>query len=249
MGSFVSCRLSFLCGLVLGISLLWSGLAASAADAASAPAGAVEESEPNDSEGILEFRIAPKIIASRRRPNPLTANEIAQCRADLAENGPSASVKRDDEYVWMEITPGVKLPDILITEEYQGAEYLLAHNWEPFVMLSEMGWGLLGVSRGEADNVGRPYVGIRFDREGAGFFYYLTSTNIDSCLAIMVQGKVVSAPNISTAIGSHAVITGDFTAEQIDEMIKVLRKKVRPVSTTAVPVTRREVGTYVIPIL
>lgn len=252
MRSFIFWRLSVLCGLALGISLLGSGEATNTADAASAPAGAVEESEPNDVGGVLEFRIAPQKTGTSPRPSPLTQAEIARCRKDLAANGPLAARSRDDRFVWVEITSGVKV-EYLITDAYQGAQYLLVHNWAPFVMWPGTGWGLRNVAKGTADNMGRPHVKFHFDQEGAELFYYLTSANTGETLAIIVAGKVVSAPNISTAVRSQGVITGDFTAEQIDEMIKVLRKDVRPVSRTAPPPasapTRRTVRTYLIPVL
>lgn len=251
MTSFILCRLLIFCGLVLGISLLWSGAAINAADAASAPGEAVEESEPNDVGGVLEFRIAPQQAGSRPRPGPLKAEEIAQYRKDLTANGPSAAIERDDEFVWMEIMKGVKLPENLITEEYRGAEYLLVHNWPPFVMSSEMGWGLQSVSKDTKDNMGRAAVGFQFNRDGADRFSYLTSANIDQALAIIVEGKVVSAPHISTAVRSQAVITGEFTGEQLDDMIKALRRIVRPISNTAPASvqTRSVLRTFLIPVL
>jgi hypothetical protein len=96
---------------------------------------------------------------------------------------------------------------------------------------------------------GRPYVGFQLDDEGADRFYYLSSSNIGEALAVIVEGKVASAPSISVAVRSYGVISGDFTEEQVDEMIKVLRKDVRPVSSTAAPPTRRAVRTYLIPIV
>ncbi len=145
--------------------------------------------------------------------------------------------------------PGVKLPEILITDAYQGSQYLLVYNLPHSVMWPAAGWGLQSVTRGEADSVGRPYVGFQFDREGADLFYDLTSANVDQVLAIIIEGKVVSAPNISTAIRGQGVIAGDFTSKQLDDMSEALRKIVRPVSTTVAPVTQRSVGIYLIPVL
>ncbi|TKJ35937.1 MAG: hypothetical protein CEE38_13065 [Planctomycetes bacterium B3_Pla] len=250
MKSILFCRLSFFCGLVLGISLLWSGAATNAANAASAPVGAVEESESYDVGGVLEFRIAPQKPGSGTGTSPVTKEEIAQCRKDLAANGPMAAKSRNDRFVWVEITSGVKVSENLITGEYRGAACLLVHNRAPFVIWPGTGWGLLSVRKGAADNMGRPYIGFRFDRVGADLFYNLTSANIDEALAIIVDGKVVSAPTISTAVGSQAVISGDFTREQIDEMVKVLRKDVLPApgSTTAPrsATAPRVIKTYVI---
>lgn len=234
--------------LTLGISVMCV-CAAGAADANSVAAGA--ESEYHDAFGVLEFRIASQMASSRGRAGPLTAKQLAQYRKDLAMHGPLASIKRDGIFVWSEIMPGVKMPPNVITTEHQGSQYLLVYNSPPFVMWSGTGWGLLSVNKGAADNVGKPYVGLQFDREGADLFYDLTSINISQTLAIIIEGKVVSAPNISSAIEGGAVISGDFTAEQIDEMIKVLRNDTLTASSAAsapeTPSASRPLRRYLIP--
>ena len=101
-------RLSVRCSVVAVIGVLCV-FAAVAGDVNSGSVGGVEESEPNDFFGVLEFRIAPQNALTSRMASPLTTKEIGQCRKDLAENGPLASMKRDDEFVWMKIMGGVKL--------------------------------------------------------------------------------------------------------------------------------------------
>jgi hypothetical protein len=245
MRSFALCRFSLVCGL-----LLYSGAAMDIADAASGTDVTVEQSEPNDILGVLEFRIAPCRSGSVLGPSPLTDQQIAGFRRDLAENGPAASLERDDKFVWVKIMPSVELhnPDQVI-EEYQAMEYLLVHNWPPFVMSSKMGWGLQSINKNAKDDMGRSAIGFQIDRDGADRFYDLTSANIDRAVAIIIEGKVVSAPHIATAIRSHGMIAGSFTAEQIDDMARALGKIVRPVSSTPVPVRRRAMVTYLIPLL
>jgi len=229
----------------MGVVCVFAG---GAVDFESGSVGAGDDGEPNDVGGGLEFRIAPQKTSTAGGASPLTAKEIGQWRKNLAENGPSASMKNDDRFIWMKIMPGVKLSEYLTIEEHEGAEYLLVHNWPAFVMSSGVNWGLQSVRKGAADNVGRPYVGFELDHGGADLFQYLTASNIGEALAIIIEGDVVSAPSIATVVRSQAIITGDFSEGQIDDMIKVLRK-VRPVSITAAPPTRRVAGTYLIPIL
>jgi preprotein translocase subunit SecD len=222
-------------------------------NSASAKAPAVEASEPNDTFGVLEFRIAPPKFGHRRGPSPLTRQQIEQYSEDLADNGPSASIKRDDAFTWMEVMEGVKLPGNLIIAQYDGSEYLLVHNRPPFVMSSATGWGLRSLTEDTTDNMGRPAIGFQFDSDGADRFYYLTSANVGRSLAIIIEGKLVSAPRIESAIRSQAVITGDFTTEQINDMTKALQKIVRPISTPAkTPASKpvqRPLRTYLIPAL
>ena len=59
-----------------------------------------------------------------------------------------------------------------------------------------------------------PVVEIEFNTVGAERFYELTSNNIGSIVAILIDGVVVTAPTVKTAIsGGKAVISGNFTVE------------------------------------
>ncbi|MBM3243424.1 MAG: protein translocase subunit SecD [Candidatus Omnitrophica bacterium] len=67
-------------------------------------------------------------------------------------------------------------------------------------------------------------VSLRFNSEGAKKFAEITASNIGRRLAIVLDGKVQSAPNIKEAIPSgEAVITGHFTNEQAQDLAKILK--------------------------
>jgi len=69
-----------------------------------------------------------------------------------------------------------------------------------------------------------PLVGLRFNSEGAKKFSQITTDNVGKRLAIILDGKVQSAPRIREAIPSgEAVITGRFTPEQAQDLALILR--------------------------
>jgi len=69
-----------------------------------------------------------------------------------------------------------------------------------------------------------PVVTLQFNPEGAKKFAEITSNNVGKRLAILLDGKVQSAPRIKEAIPSgEAVITGRFTIEQAQDLALVLR--------------------------
>ncbi|MBM3246241.1 MAG: protein translocase subunit SecD [Candidatus Omnitrophica bacterium] len=69
-----------------------------------------------------------------------------------------------------------------------------------------------------------PLVTLQFNVEGAKKFAEITSANIGKRLAILLDGKVQSAPRIKEAIPSgEAIITGRFTIEQAQDLALVLR--------------------------
>ncbi len=70
----------------------------------------------------------------------------------------------------------------------------------------------------------QPIVGLTFSAEGAKAFGKVTSENVGRRLAILLDGKVQSAPRIQEAIlGGEAVITGRFTPQEAADLALVLR--------------------------
>jgi preprotein translocase subunit SecD len=83
------------------------------------------------------------------------------------------------------------------------------------------------VSRG--GQFGNPYVLVTFDSRGARQFADLTSRNVKRRLAIVLDGKVQSAPVIQEAItGGEASITGNFTMAEAKDLAVVLRSGALP---------------------
>jgi len=69
-----------------------------------------------------------------------------------------------------------------------------------------------------------PVVGLQFNAEGAKKFAEITTNNVGRRLAIVLDGKVQSAPRIKEPIPSgEAVITGRFSIEQAQDLALVLR--------------------------
>ena len=69
-----------------------------------------------------------------------------------------------------------------------------------------------------------PVVSLKFNPEGAKKFAEITAANVDRRLAIVLDGKIQSAPRIREAIPSgEAVITGRFTIEQAQDLALILR--------------------------
>jgi SecD/SecF fusion protein len=73
------------------------------------------------------------------------------------------------------------------------------------------------------DELGRPYVALGFDPEGAAIFGRVTSANVGRQLAIVLDGELYSAPTIQDAItGGNAQITGSFSLTEAQELANVL---------------------------
>jgi len=63
-------------------------------------------------------------------------------------------------------------------------------------------------------------VNVRFTGDGARKMEKATSENILKRLAIIIDGKVLSAPTIQSTISSSCQITGNFTKESAESVAK-----------------------------
>jgi len=85
----------------------------------------------------------------------------------------------------------------------------------------------------------QPMVMVSFDEAGARKFALLTQANVGKPLAIVLDGKVLSAPVINEPIlGGHAQISGGYTQETANQMAIALRSGALPVAFTLVEHTR-----------
>lgn len=76
---------------------------------------------------------------------------------------------------------------------------------------------------------GQPYVSLSFNSEGAKRFAEVTGANIEKRLAIVLDGKVKSAPVIQSKIpDGEAMIEGNFNYEEAHDLAIVLRAGTLP---------------------
>ncbi len=172
----------------------------------------------------LEFRILPDSVLSSRAPSPLRLENEMEYRKDILENGPDDGRRRGDEYIWLEVEKyePAKFP-LLVIETIGEKSYVLAANLKNKMMLADGTWGLQKVYP-KQDQMGRPGIGFEFDEKSDYLFYQFTSSNINTRLAIIIDGKIYSAPQINSAIRGKGIITGDFTEAEVAKVIGALEK-------------------------
>lgn len=88
-------------------------------------------------------------------------------------------------------------------------------------------------AKGDFDQNGRPAVAFQFDARGARAFGDYTARNIGAPFAIVLDGKVISAPVIQSHIpGGSGIITGNFTVEEANRLAVLLSAGALPASMT-----------------
>jgi preprotein translocase subunit SecD len=85
------------------------------------------------------------------------------------------------------------------------------------------------------DQNGQPDVNFRFNLRGGQQFGKVTSENVGRPFAIVLDGKVISAPRILGPItGGSGQITGNFSVQEADNLAVLLRSGALPAKLTIV---------------
>ncbi len=76
---------------------------------------------------------------------------------------------------------------------------------------------------------GQPVVSFKFNNKGARKFGKITQENVNKLFAIVLDGKVITAPRINSPIlAGSGIITGNFTVESANELALLLRAGALP---------------------
>jgi len=183
--------------------------------------------------GVLEFHIAVE-------EGKAEGVNIVDLRAQLAEVGP----ENTDSMIasWFQIhnlQQWANTPEQLaaleagaqayfsgrglVAADVDGAVYLLLYTTDPKSLTheNEANWSIESTGR-SADGFGRPSVSFRLDHAGGAGMSRLTQPHVGSPMAIVLDGKVYTAPTLQTHISNNGQITGTFNDEDLDYLIRVL---------------------------
>lgn len=81
-----------------------------------------------------------------------------------------------------------------------------------------------------SQGVGSPQIALRFDDEGTNLFAEITKRNIGKPVAIFLDKEIISQPTVQNEIvAGQAVITGNFTMQTANDLVKRLNEGALPV--------------------
>lgn len=179
--------------------------------------------------GLLEFHVA--VPLDLRAGEKFEADSL---RASLETDGPE---KAGPTMRWFE----VERPDEvggLITQKRGGKTYALLYTVAGKCLDHNVGltWSIKAAYPTSDQRSGKSAIGFEFDERGSAFFGELSGANIGQSLAIVLDGKVLSAPRLQSRIEGNGIITGSFTARDIDYMVNILNAGALPAALSERPV-------------
>jgi preprotein translocase subunit SecD len=83
----------------------------------------------------------------------------------------------------------------------------------------------IAVAKAALDGGGNPAIDITFTKEGAKKMAALSEKHRDKPLAILINGRVVSAPVVREKFGERAQINGAFTQKEVEKLVEAINTK------------------------
>jgi len=171
--------------------------------------------------GSLEFRITASEKTEKHRT---VIDEARRSPSDVVKIGGKIRgrwVKLDEEQFK---NPGSTDPYVIRTTPEGEREVLIIV--DPYDVTGDD----LSSARTSADDEGRPNVLFSFDSDGAIRFGRFTGENIPNAatghaqhLGIVLDNVLISAPQLNSVITTNGEITGNFSQEEVEFLVNILR--------------------------
>ena len=184
--------------------------------------------------------------------------EIVRRRIDDVGTKEPTILQRGEKRILVEL-PGLKDPERikkllgktaqlnfrLVSENSEfGTDELISENGDTLKVSKRIvmsGENLIDSQPSIQNQNNEPTVSFKLDRLGAQKFGRTTTDNVGKRLAIVLDGKIISAPNINEPITSgNGIISGNFTFQEATDLALLLRSGALP--TPLEVVEERTVG-------
>ncbi len=200
--------------------------------------------------GVLNFRIAVE---------PGEHPQEARLRQELRERGPTG-VDADDvkwfplhdvgawydskqEFESLKANPaGFLARRELVGEEHDGAYYALLWDTDAQAMTESDGKWRVTRAYESRDTFGRPSIVFNTDSLGGSLLGELTGAHIGKPMAVLLDNRVYTAPNLTGRITTNGQIVGTFSAEDIDYIRRTLGAGSLQAKLAPAPISEEVVG-------
>lgn len=182
--------------------------------------------------GVLTFRITVK-------PD-WDAAEIMRLRQELREHGPQAV--RSTEMHWYKINQidrmhGNTRSEVeamqrdpasffkargWVVDTFDGEFYMLCWDVRNSRLTNGEGQWSVAKARPGVDQFGKPSIEFEMDPKGAVLLGELTKQHVQEPMAILLDDEVYTAPTLQSAISARGQITGNFSQDEINYVVRVL---------------------------
>lgn len=130
----------------------------------------------------------------------------------------------------------------LQTQDFDNIEVLMVINPKLDILGEDLAY-----AASTFDEKGAPAVAFTLTDMGSGRFRALTTNNAPDGsrtrqLGIVLDDELLSAPSIQEPMNKNGRITGNFTRDQVDSLVQILKAGQLPATVTKQPIAENEVG-------
>ncbi|PHQ32947.1 protein translocase subunit SecD [Rhodopirellula bahusiensis] len=130
----------------------------------------------------------------------------------------------------------------LKTQDFDNIEVLMVINPKLDILGEDLAY-----AASTFDETGAPAVAFTLTDMGSGRFRALTTNNAPDGsrtrqLGIVLDDELLSAPSIQEPMNKNGRITGNFTRDQVDSLVQILKAGQLPATVTKQPIAENEVG-------
>lgn len=215
--------------------------------------------DPNDlvrllrGAGVLSFRISVNAGGEGTHP------EEQRLRQELRERGPR-NVKSIDAK-WCKINKidtwydSVDQMNFLqtnpasffsargyVVEEKDGEYWMLCWDTRELRLTAAEGQWQVSKSYPSSDHLGRAAIAFEMNPRGAVLLGGLTRGNVGKKMAVLFDDQVYTAPTLQSAISANGQITGEFSAEEINYIVRVLGAGSLQAKLSTEPISTEVIG-------
>jgi SecD/SecF fusion protein len=180
-------------------------------------------------QGWLQNAVDNEYTMLRRQGTPRPRSEIERELEALQRDDPSAFYNRYGG-------------GMLAAGHGRDAFFLLWDTEDKSLTARKQGWQLTRAIQDMDQRTGRPAVAFQLNELGGSYMNALTGANVNRKMAILLDGRVYSAPNIQSQIGASGQITGDFTDAELRYLIRTLNAGSLKARLSEEPISIRNVG-------
>lgn len=135
----------------------------------------------------------------------------------------------------------------LAAQKIESVDVLMALERNEAAKYAEVSGDDLASASFTYDKAGAPAVSFNLNTVGAGKMFKLTLANQPDGnffrqMAIILDENVLSAPRLNTAISTNGIIEGNFTREEVEFIVQILRAGKLPAALSPEPISESRIG-------
>ena len=130
----------------------------------------------------------------------------------------------------------------VVAKVYNGKIYvLLGNDVKRNAMTAAQGWAVKSPHM-SFDQIGKPCVSFSMDQQGAALLGDMTGAHVGRLMAVLLDGRILTTPNLQSKLSDGGQITGSYTPQEVDYLVNTMRAGSLDGRISGAPVSQKTTG-------